>query len=87
MSTTNISSLFGVPEALNKRMVVIKPTRLSDGHVVKTWYEAISHLVDRFWGAGANCSFVLEAKAVLNDHVYDAVVEIRPDGSFAVRRI
>lgn len=87
MSTTNISSLFGVPEALNKRMIVIKPTRLSDGHVVKTWYEAISHLVNYFWGAGADCNFVLEAKAVLNDRVYDAVVEIRPDGSFAVRRI
>lgn len=87
MTTTNTSSLFGVPEALSKRMVVIKPTRLSDGHVVKTWYEAISHLINHFWGAGADCSFVLEAKAVLNDHVYDATVEIRPDGSFAVRRI
>lgn len=87
MTNKNYASLSRIPAELNKRMVVIKPTWLSEDHAVKTWEEAIRHLIKNFWGAGADCSFVLEAKALLDGHVYDAAVTITPDGRFGVRLI
>lgn len=82
----NRASLFDIPNKLNDRMVVLKPIVLSSGNVVRTWDEAILHLANHFWGKGADCNFALEANLVLDNRVYDGVVEIAPDGHFAVRR-
>lgn len=86
----NTTSLFSIPEALNQRMVFIKPCWMGD-NAVRTWTQAINHLIKCFWGEGADCGFPLEARAAFDEggtyNSYDAVVTIYPDGRFAVRLI
>ena len=87
MTTINHVTLYGIPDTLSKRMVILKPTRGYQGRPLKTWNDAIKNLVMYFWGLGADCTYTFEAKAVLDDNPYDAVVEIAPNGWFAVRRV
>ena len=87
MTAINYVALSGIPEMLNKRMVVLKPTRGYQGRPLKNWDEAIRNMVTFFWGLGADCNSTFEAIAVLDGKPYDAVVEIAPDGRFTVRRV
>lgn len=87
MTNINYVALSGIPEKLNKRMVVLKPTRGYQGRPLIKWDDAIRNMVNFFWGLGADCNFTFEAIAVLDGKPYDAVVEIAPDGRFMIRRV
>ena len=90
MANINHASLASIPSELADRMVVFKPFWLGD-RAIRNWREAVNHLVKNFWGAGADCGFPLEARAVFNEggtyNSYDAVVTIYPDGRYEVRLI
>lgn len=87
MTAINYVALSAIPEMLNKRMVILKPTRGYQGRPVHNWDEAIRNTVTFFWMLGADCNSTYEAVALLDGKPYNAVVEIAPDGRFMVRRI
>lgn len=90
MADINQVSLYSIPAELAERMVVFKPCWMGESPI-HNWREAVNHLVKYFWGAGADCGFELEARAVFNEggtyNSYDAVVTIYPDGRFGVRLV
>lgn len=83
----NTDSLFGIPDAMSARMVIIKPCWIRN-HAIRTWSDAVNHLIKRFWEEGADCGFAFEARACFDEGgaytSYDATVTIYPDGRFAV---
>lgn len=90
MNNINEISLFTIPTRLNNKMVIMKPQWIGE-HAVHTWERAVSILSKNFWGAGADCGFQLEARAVFEEggtyRIYDAVVDIYKDGRHTVRLV